>query len=91
MDRIFKITVHRGADNCFGEARWFYNIYRNYAKRSFLERILTFNPAFGYHDFAFWNVSTLSADYFSHSIMRTYPYISGTFIHFALMFHDMFA
>ena len=56
MGHIFKIIVHRGADNCFGEGRWFYNIYRNYGKSKFLERILTFNPAFEYHDFVYFRM-----------------------------------
>ena len=77
--------VHHGANNCLREAKWFGN--RNYAKR----KILTFHPAFEYHDFVFLNVFTLPAGYFSHSFIRIYPYISGAFIYFALVFHDNFA
>ena len=72
-----KNAVQHGVDNCLGETRWFCSIYRNYAKMSFLERILTFNPAFEYCDFVFSNVFTLSADYFPYSVMRTCLYTTA--------------
>ena len=97
MGHIFKIMVHQGAENYFGEARWFSNIYRNYGKRKFIERILTlmnsnskFNGAFEYHEFVYFQIFLHSKQIMLFPL-RTYSYISGTFIHFVLVFENTFA
>ena len=97
MGHIFKIMVHQVAENYFGEARWFSNIYRNYGKSKFIERILTlmnsnskFNGAFEYHQFVYFQMF-LHSKQIVLSPLRAYSYISGTFIHFVLVFENTFA
>ena len=96
MGHISKIMLHQEAENYFGEARSFSNIYRNYGKSKFIERILTlmnsnskFNGAFEYHEFVYFQMFLHSKQIILFPL-RTYPYISGTFIHFVLVFENTF-
>lgn len=79
---FFKVTLHSGVDNFLGKARWFYENWRNYANRSFIEvfqvLIQLLNIIIFFFKYYF------KEDQFYFSFIRTY--ISLTLILFALVF-----
>ena len=81
---FLKFAVNSGVDNCLGETRWFYEIYRNYGKKVVFLKYFKCQ-VFKYHDFSFSNnILIMSGDFLYYSLVRSY--ISITFIHLHLCF-----